>query len=115
MLLRMACFLIRGIMMNTYRAGIDIGSTTIKLVVLDEEDRLIYGRYRRHCAEIQPTLCALLEEAREQLGACSLKCRITGSGSINLGKSLCNTLSHCAGTDYAYLHLLVPPFSLCLY
>ncbi len=88
MLLRMACFLIRGIMMNTYRAGIDIGSTTIKLVVLDEEDRLIYGRYRRHCAEIQPTLCALLEEAREQLGACSLKCRITGSGSINLGKSL---------------------------
>ena len=74
--------------MNTYRAGIDIGSTTIKLVVLNEQDELLFGQYRRHCAEIQPTLCALLEEAREQLGACSLKCRITGSGSINLGKSL---------------------------
>ena len=74
--------------MNTYRAGIDIGSTTIKLVVLDENSNLIYGQYRRHCAEIQPTLCTLLEEAREQLGPFALKCKITGSGSINLGKSL---------------------------
>ena len=74
--------------MNTYRAGIDIGSTTIKLVVLDEQGRLVFGQYRRHCAEIQPTLCTLLEEAGEQIGDCLLKCRITGSGSINLGKSL---------------------------
>ena len=29
--------------MNTYRAGIDIGSTTVKLVILDEQDNIIYG------------------------------------------------------------------------
>ena len=74
--------------MNNYRAGIDIGSTTIKLTVLDEDGKILYGEYRRHCAEIQPTLCALLEEARAQVGACTLKVKITGSGSINLGKSL---------------------------
>ena len=74
--------------MNNYRAGIDIGSTTIKLTVLDEDGKILYGEYRRQCAEIQPTLCALLEEARAQVGACTLKVKITGSGSINLGKSL---------------------------
>ena len=74
--------------MKTFRAGIDIGSTTIKLTVLDEKDEILYGEYRRHCAEIQPTLCSLLEEAKEKVGECRLKVKITGSGSINLGKSL---------------------------
>ena len=74
--------------MKTLRAGIDIGSTTIKLTILDEKDEILYGEYRRHCAEIQPTLCALLEEARTRVGECLLKVKITGSGSINLGKSL---------------------------
>ena len=74
--------------MKTFRAGIDIGSTTIKLTVLDEKDEILYGEYRRHCAEIQPTLYSLLEEAKEKVGECRLKVKITGSGSINLGKSL---------------------------
>ena len=71
-----------------YRAGIDVGSTTIKLVLLDENDEIVYGEYRRHMADIQPTLRALLESARAQVGECDLRLRITGSGSINLGKSL---------------------------
>ena len=71
-----------------YRAGIDVGSTTIKLVLLDENDAMVYGEYRRHCADIQPTLCDLLKTAREQVGECDLRVRITGSGSINLGKAL---------------------------
>ncbi len=74
--------------MTTYRAGIDVGSTTIKLVLLDEHDEIIFGEYRRHCADIQPTLRALLQEAREQLGPCDLQVSVTGSGSMNLGKSL---------------------------
>ena len=74
--------------MNTYRAGIDIGSTTVKLVLLDEENEILYGEYRRHCAHTQETLKALLAEAREKVGECLLKVKITGSGSINLGKAL---------------------------
>ena len=74
--------------MKEYRAGIDIGSTTVKLVIMDGEDNIIYGKYRRHCAHTQETLAELLLEAKQQLGACDLKVKITGSGSINLGKAL---------------------------
>ena len=74
--------------MNTYRAGIDIGSTTVKLVVLDEQDYMLYGDYRRHHAHTQQTLADLLREARAALGECALRCAITGSGSINLGRAL---------------------------
>ena len=74
--------------MNLYRAGIDIGSTTVKLVILDDRSNILFGEYRRHHAEIQRTLTALLQEATALLGACALRLKITGSGSINLGKAL---------------------------
>ena len=74
--------------MNTYRAGIDIGSTTVKLVLLDGEGKLLFGEYRRHCAHTQEALSALLREAREQVGDCALRAKITGSGAINLAKAL---------------------------
>ena len=74
--------------MQVYKAGIDIGSTTVKLVVLDGEDRPVYQEYRRHMAHTQETLAALLKEARAVTGPCLLTPGITGSGSINLGKAL---------------------------
>lgn len=74
--------------MNTYRAGIDIGSTTVKLVILDNNDNILYGQYMRHGARTQQTLASLLKEAREKLGECTLKTKITGSGSINLARAL---------------------------
>lgn len=99
--------------MREYRAGIDIGSTTVKLVVLDENDRMIYGQYKRHMARTQATLAELLDEAQNQIGECRLRVRITGSGAINLAKSLgiefmqevvavATALKHCAPqTDVA--------------
>ena len=74
--------------MKEYRAGIDVGSTTVKLVILDENNNIIFGEYRRHCSHTQGTLAELLTEAREKLGNCRLYVGITGSGSINLGKAL---------------------------
>ena len=74
--------------MQEFRAGIDIGSTTVKLVVLNEYNEIIYGEYRRHNAQTQQTLAELLKNVRETLGDCDLRCRITGSGSINLGKAM---------------------------
>ena len=74
--------------MNSYRAGIDIGSTTVKLVVLNERNEILFGDYRRHHAHTQQTLNSLLKSVRQQLGDCALKVKITGSGSINLGKAL---------------------------
>ena len=74
--------------MNRYRAGIDIGSTTVKLVILDDKNQIIFGEYKRHRAHTQETLAELLQLAREQLGECKLITRITGSGSISLGKAM---------------------------
>lgn len=56
--------------MITYRSGIDIGSTTVKLVVLDEQNNILFSSYRRHGAHTQETLCALLQEAETALGLC---------------------------------------------
>ena len=74
--------------LKEYRAGIDIGSTTVKLVVLDENDNIIYGQYKRHMARTQATLAELLAEAKNKIGECSLRIKITGSGAINLAKAL---------------------------
>ncbi len=71
-----------------YRIGIDIGSTTVKVVVLNEKDEIVFGKYERHLSHTQDKLYSLLCEVRNQLGECEIKAKITGSGSINLGKAL---------------------------
>ena len=64
--------------MNTYTLGIDIGSTTVKIAILDENDRLLFADYERHFANIQETLADLLEKAEKQLGEMTL-CPVTVS------------------------------------
>ena len=53
--------------MKTYRAGVDIGSTTVKLVVLNDENQILFGEYHRHHANTQATLKKLLEDAKKEL------------------------------------------------
>ena len=53
---------------NCFPAGIDIGSTTVKLVILDTNGQILFGQYRRHRAHTQETLAQLLREARQQPG-----------------------------------------------
>ena len=71
-----------------YRAGIDIGSTTVKLVLLDEENNLIYGEYIRHRAHTQEAVGDLLRRARERFGSCELRVSMTGSGALELADAL---------------------------
>ena len=54
-------------MSNKYTLGIDIGSTTVKIAILDENDTLLFADYQRHFANIQETLADLLEKAYEKL------------------------------------------------
>ena len=74
--------------MNTYTLGIDIGSTTVKIAILDENDRLLFADYERHFANIQETLADLLEKAEKQLGDMTLCPVITGSGGLTLANHL---------------------------
>lgn len=74
--------------MKRYRAGIDVGSTTVKLVILGDDDCPVYEEYRRHQAHPRQILASLLLDAEKKLGECSLSLSFTGSGSINLASSL---------------------------
>ncbi|MBO4711182.1 2-hydroxyacyl-CoA dehydratase [bacterium] len=71
-----------------YNFGIDIGSTTIKLVVLDDHGTIIFNSYRRHNADIRNTFSEALKEMREKLGDCSVKTVITGSVGMAYAKKL---------------------------
>ena len=71
-----------------YTLGIDIGSTTVKIAVLDPGLRLLFADYRRHHADIRGTLRLLTEEAREKLGDIIVHPVITGSGGLTLARHL---------------------------
>ena len=75
-------------MSNKYTLGIDIGSTTVKIAILDENDTLLFADYQRHFANIQETLAELLEKAYGKLGELTLHPVITGSGGLTLANHL---------------------------
>ena len=74
--------------MSTFTLGIDIGSTTVKIAILDEQEHLLFADYERHFANIQETLADLLEKAYAELGELSLSPVITGSGGLTLATHL---------------------------
>ena len=74
--------------MISYRAGIDIGSTTVKVALLNDKNELIFSRYERHHAHTQETLLGILKEIREEKGNCLIRAAMTGSGGMGLGKAL---------------------------
>ena len=53
-------------MSETYRMGLDVGSTTIKIVILDENDQIIFSDYRRHRSNIQQSMSNLLKEDEDE-------------------------------------------------
>ncbi|MCI5699921.1 MAG: 2-hydroxyacyl-CoA dehydratase [Lachnospiraceae bacterium] len=73
---------------ETYTLGIDIGSTTVKIAILDSEQNLLFSDYERHFANIQETLAGLLGKACEKLGDLQVSPVITGSGGLTLAKHL---------------------------
>lgn len=62
-----------------YAVGIDIGSTTMKVVALDQNGTSVFNCYQRHHADIPGTAAALAEQFYTQVGDCSLQIVITGS------------------------------------
>ena len=71
-----------------YSLGIDIGSTTVKIAILDPSGLVVFSDYTRHYADIQGTLASLLEKAKEALGELTLHPVITGSGGLTIAKHL---------------------------
>ena len=71
-----------------YTLGIDIGSTTVKIALLDGDQQVVFSDYERHFANIQETLSGLLQRAIEQVGQITASPVITGSGGLTLAKHL---------------------------
>ena len=78
------------------RVGLDIGSTTVKAVVLDQTDSLdavLFSDYRRHHANVRATVAGLLEDIHKELeslgrGDEPIRLAITGSGGLALADNL---------------------------
>ncbi len=71
-----------------FTLGIDIGSTTVKIAILDDRQRILFSDYQRHFANIRETLSALLAEAYKKLGNLTVHPIITGSGGLTLANYL---------------------------
>ena len=69
------------------KIGIDVGSTTVKVVVLDEQDNLLFRSYERHLSMVREKTCELLRRAQPILEGQQVKTVITGSAGLGLAKS----------------------------
>lgn len=74
--------------MKIIKVGLDVGSTTAKMIVLDEKSKIIFSKYVRHNANIFEAVKTLFEELRSELGDCQIKLTITGSAGMGLTERL---------------------------
>src|SRR5699024_12286665 len=63
------------------RAGIDVGSTTVKLVVLDDNQEMLFSKYERHYSDVKKATEKILKEAQSIVGDQNITMSITGSRS----------------------------------
>lgn len=68
--------------------GLDVGSTTIKIVILDDFDNILHKKYQRHFSDIKKTLAEMLFEVKGVIGGETVTVAVTGSGGISVAKWL---------------------------
>ena len=72
--------------MQKLKLGIDIGSTTAKVVIIDQDAKIIFSAYRRHHAETLETLLVLLKDILQSLGDITFDLLITGSAGLGISE-----------------------------
>ncbi|MCL1982338.1 MAG: 2-hydroxyacyl-CoA dehydratase [Clostridiales bacterium] len=70
------------------RLGIDVGSTTVKLAMLDDDGRIVYSKYERHMSNVFYKVSELIEELHGKYGDTEVKAAITGSGGLSISALL---------------------------
>lgn len=73
---------------NIFYIGIDVGSTTVKIIALDKDDNLCYSKYLRHNADLYKTLKNMCEEMSEKFSDSNLFVSVTGSGGLSVSEKL---------------------------
>ncbi|HBI03561.1 MAG TPA: 2-hydroxyglutaryl-CoA dehydratase, partial [Paenibacillaceae bacterium] len=75
-------------MNQRFHVGIDIGSTTVKVVFFNSKKELVFSKYERHYADIKKKLQEILQEAYEILNDVPLTVMITGSGGMKIANHI---------------------------
>ena len=77
------------------RMGIDVGSTTVKVVILGDNDELLYGAYERHRADIRNTIIQVVNKAFDTIEKelplgeeQTVTVKVTGSGGLSVSQWL---------------------------
>ena len=74
--------------MKKYLIGLDIGSTTVKIAVIDNSGNLVHKQYERHYSDIRNTVAEIIKNSHDKLKDSQIKISITGSGAIDVSKYL---------------------------
>lgn len=74
-------------MNKIFSLGIDVGSTTVKTVILDEAGNIIRSRYQRHFSKVRETVEEQLSEIAEEYSGCGFRLSITGSAGLGLANA----------------------------
>ena len=74
--------------METLHVGLDVGSTTVKIVVMDKDLNTIYENYQRHFSDTKNTVCKVLSEFVEKFKDYNYTIALTGSGAMSAAKFL---------------------------
>ena len=69
------------------RVGIDIGSTTVKVVVLDEDNKLLFRSYERHYSKARERACETLRSIKDMLSGKDVRLVVTGSAGLGVAKA----------------------------
>lgn len=75
-------------MNSVVHMGIDVGSTTAKVVILNEELEIIFSKYQRHYSDIKESVVGLITQAYEKFGNHRITLNIAGSGGIAVAEHL---------------------------
>lgn len=74
--------------MKHYRIGLDIGSTTAKIIAIDAAGEIVFSRYTRHNANVMRVVRTLFKEMKTQCGNCNISMSVSGSVGMGLAEKL---------------------------
>ena len=73
---------------NILHVGLDVGSTTVKIVVMNDKKETIYKDYQRHYSDTKNTVCNVLEKLNSDFPNSKFTLALTGSGALSVSKFL---------------------------
>ena len=75
-------------MKQLYNVGLDIGSTTVKIVIIDNKYNIIHKEYKRHYSDVRKTVIETIKDSGKILKNNRMKINVTGSGAVDVSKFL---------------------------